>query len=402
MYEDILIIIIAIIGSFIIMYLGIFQLDNNKKIINFNENFVETEYAKVVDLYDKGNKSFSDFMREEDSSNKLKLFNNELNMNNEFNYLELNTQPLELFGYYDDSLTFVNGYKDGVSEEFVNQFYYKDDDKIYFTPINALQIGKKTVDYFNLHTAISNGKLFEDRDYYNASNEISVILGYEYLNLYNIGDFFETTYLFSPIKCEVIGFFETNTNEIYFSYEFFPVVHNSLKSSGFIPYKSAEEGILARDLIEKIGDKYGLLYTTTNIKGESEYNASLYSSLYLNNTFLVISILFMIFIIVITFVIQRSRLKRNMKLYSIRLFNGMSILKLKGIIFFQISFNILFECLISCIIFYLLNYQLFYHNYIYIMIKWVFILHILISIFICFIFNFYVKNINLYMAIRRK
>lgn len=421
---DITIIIIAIISSLILMYLCIFQIDNNRKIINFNENFVETKYAKIVDLYDtKLNESFSDFMRKEDSSDKLKSFNKELLTNNQFNYLELNDQPIETFGYYDGPLFFVNGYERGNSE-LANQI---DGNKMYFTPISAFQIGKKAADYFSLHTAISNGKFFHDKDYeYDGKEEISVVLGYDYSSIYKIGDSFETTYLFCPIKCNVIGFIEKNTTipyngrmltldkyvimpffdivneKIDFAYEFFSIVHYSLKTSGFIPYKNVEQGILAKKLIENIGDKYELKYTTTVIGGENNYNEALNSSLYLNNRFLIVSILFMFFIIVSTLVIQRNKLRRNMKLYSIYLFNGMSISKLKKILFFHLFINLLLAWLISCFVFYLLNFRLYNYSSIIFIMKWVFILHIVIVVFSCFLFNCYMNSINIYMAIRRE
>jgi len=292
----ILIISLTVIGLFIITYLGASNHSNNKHLAIYTSNFEENEFVKIHDNYDgKGEKSFSEVIRDKSYVDKYKSFYNDLISSNKFTYIELNAQPLEAFSKepYTGDLTFIYGYEDGVAPEVVNQKTKLNGNDTYFSPIKAIQIGDIAVKYLKLQDKLSSGQLFEDEDYnFNKNNEINVILGYEYSKAYKIGDSFEITYITVPIKCKVIGFLEKNTllpynskmltldtyiimpffniidyNDVNGDFERFYIIHYSLKSSGFIPYKSTEEGIEIRNEIQLLGKENGLSYTTDYIKG---------------------------------------------------------------------------------------------------------------------------------------
>lgn len=166
---------------------------NENKIFCFQIADTYTDDEQLTDLLDQNN-----------SINSLKKFNKDIN--NNFNFLEITMQPLEVIGqFYHGGNDFVVTPRS--KKDLKNQKVNLKGKKVYVTPLKAIQIGKYAFNtYFN---KVEDGHGFNNSDFiYESNNDIPVILGNEYKNYYNLGDIIEVNYLEQNVKLIIIGFFE--------------------------------------------------------------------------------------------------------------------------------------------------------------------------------------------------
>lgn len=240
----------------------------------------ETKFFQIIDNYDNdGYPSFEEFMNGTDIVNNLKQFH--LNLKEDFKLKEFSFQPVQQLTYYDKDKIFI---REGSrlnekvviegEDRFVNTFYTITIDE-YFSE--------------QLSSKISEGRIFEKKDFVFQEENISIILGDSYRSYYTIGDVLNFNYLSENFKFEVVGFFSKDTKFVsgakeyvldkYICLPFFNLNLSdfSNRSEKFreIYYMSRTNGyIFANDNYEKLKSEieayaktYGFFYTLT----ENEY-----------------------------------------------------------------------------------------------------------------------------------
>lgn len=159
------------------------------------------EYWQVIDVYDREReKTLKDLLNEADSLQRLKTMNQALH--DKYPYLECIDQPIEYIGWYEGNKV--------SDEKLRNQEVCIEDQFVYITPLEALQISEETQNYFTL--SCIEGRLFTPNDFDGTeSAQVPVILGNHYLEDYNIGDEINCYYLFKNISLKIIGFLKPNS-----------------------------------------------------------------------------------------------------------------------------------------------------------------------------------------------
>lgn len=94
--------------------------------------------------------------------------------------------------------------------------------------VNLINITDHFIDYFNLK--LHSGQLFEGSDFSNVSDEIPIIMGYSFIEKYNIGQ----TVTVDDHNYKIIGFLENN--QYYMGYKSAFGSDLSLNKSILVPY----------------------------------------------------------------------------------------------------------------------------------------------------------------------
>ena len=139
-------------------------------------------------------------------------------LNQQFEYIVIRFNALVYTGYYANDIRFVDTPPfviDGLEDtDFVNQqvidLY---GNSFLATPLRGVQMGRMLISEFD--DSILIGRNFVEEDFYmNSYNDVvSIILGYEYIGIYDIGDIIELQLHASKvIESHVIGFFEEGMN----------------------------------------------------------------------------------------------------------------------------------------------------------------------------------------------
>lgn len=243
------------------------------------------QHYKVIDRYGvDDNPSYSDLFDSENSLERLKSLNSELNST--FDFFELHIQSLEYIGYYAGDEKFVNG------KERINQRVEDiEGNEMIITPLKTVMLGEAYYSYFD--DCIENGRNFiaDDFSVNSADEEINIILGYEYMDTYNIGDTLHLSLHLKDLTYKVIGFYKQNTfieyldSEIIFDQaiimpfyninyspadefnEKYQEIYYTQKNEGFIRIPKQDEEINENvfngylEKIEILSEKYDLVYS---------------------------------------------------------------------------------------------------------------------------------------------
>lgn len=184
----------------------------------YKNNLINTQYAELYRRYGfDDNPQMSELFAEKDSLQRLKDFNHDLNQY--FNYYEVfKVQGVDYVeGYYKGSPKFVTGYDRG-EDGFMNQKISTAEGFYYLTSIEAVQIGLRAMEDFDLSGKVERGRCFYSEDYVVKTKlkEMPVLLGYEYEEFYELGDQIKVNYIDYPVMLKVIGFLR---KESYCPYE---------------------------------------------------------------------------------------------------------------------------------------------------------------------------------------
>lgn len=164
-------------------------------------------YYQLSDNYGvNGNPGVMEFFETEKSLEKLKNFNDKLKT--EFDYNELHHQPLVYNDYFENDKEF--SYGGIINEEIYNE---ENQESTYQTKLNTLIIGKTL--YNNLDNDIEDGRNFTVDDFIvdSPNKEISIILGSDYKDIYNIGDKLNLSLHEKELKFKVIGFLKNDVQK---------------------------------------------------------------------------------------------------------------------------------------------------------------------------------------------
>ena len=250
----------------------------------------QTNYYLIKNMYGvDSNPQPSDFFAENDSLERLKDFNKELH--NNFDYIEIYFQPLYVIGKYNNGVNFV--YDE--NPELVNQeVEINKYGNTYVTPIKSVQLDNK----INLSSYIDTGKWFSAADYDIADEqqEISIVLGHGYNDIYKLNDIITLNLHEKDVKFKVIGFLNEGSTirEGHINAELDEYIVLPSFSTNYIPetedeskyqkilYLEKNTGLISnvadysaiKDEIQNIADKYSLLYTVDENAIELSYNWS--------------------------------------------------------------------------------------------------------------------------------
>ncbi|MCM3337976.1 ABC transporter [Paenibacillus sp. MER TA 81-3] len=121
-------------------------------------------------------------------------------------YIYAFTQPAKLLDYDDaNKEIFRSYYEEGkrIKPSMIDNIgpYYS---------IKAMQMNKQAIDHFRI--TVMDGQPFDIEDFKNVnSKNIPVLLGYEYKNIYQVGDVIKGKYLFEDINFHIKGFVKENS-----------------------------------------------------------------------------------------------------------------------------------------------------------------------------------------------
>lgn len=254
---------------------------------NYDFDYSTCLNYKVVDNYGQpGHERFRTILHRENTFAQYVNLLEGLNNADNFRYIEAYDVLLQYVGFYQNGNSFIPGYGTLPEEEletFIDQRAKAEDGSIIpITNIKGALISEKAfTEDLSLQDHIIGGNAFSASDFLYNGNRIPVLLGYDYLELYHIGD--EITVLYSgyPLELKVTGFLD-NTSSVHrgstdisldtymvlpsFDIEaeyvknnqIFSNTHYSHKTRGFFSVtKSVEEAIHE---FEEIVEKSGLDY----------------------------------------------------------------------------------------------------------------------------------------------
>ncbi|MBO4909225.1 MAG: ABC transporter permease [Lachnospiraceae bacterium] len=174
----------------------------------FSEIYEENQFYTIMDNL-VGDKEY--MHTDPEMIPVFKRFYNLLLNSESFEYVELYDNPVYLDDYNGPENN-VSGYEHGNTIE--SQTYEFVDDKGIVTKstcVKAVWFGLNTIPFFDLK--ISEGRGFTEEDLIlDPGKPISVILGYSYKDLYDVGDVLSIKYVFNESKAEIIGFLDEGSN----------------------------------------------------------------------------------------------------------------------------------------------------------------------------------------------
>lgn len=132
------------------------------------------------------------------------------NLNEDLDFNTFIHQSLSYSGYYDGDLRFIDaGSRVEHVDRMKNQRVFDwDGNEYYHTPIKATFLGRSI--YHHYDTSIIKGRNFVEPDFeVNSPDEpINVVLGFSYLDTYDIGDVFQLSLYLQGIDFRVVGFYK--------------------------------------------------------------------------------------------------------------------------------------------------------------------------------------------------
>jgi hypothetical protein len=135
-----------------------------------------------------------------------------------FDYLPIYVNPVYIDGYSGPDENTDNYEHGGTVESRTVEFENADGSTSDAVALKACWVEAETISYFDLKA--EEGRLFEEGDFYFDPDEnISVILGHNYADTYDVGDIICVHFIFSQSPAVVAGFLEKGSN-IYNSRSF--------------------------------------------------------------------------------------------------------------------------------------------------------------------------------------
>lgn len=162
----------------------------------------DKRYYQVVDEYDTRRfteEELNEIYSREDFVENLQLYNGALENSHTYQFIGMNTMPIEIIGHWDKPDNLVNGYG---HKDLKNQNVEFEGDRIEITPVDALQVTKES------QSELFHRAIFQNNDFRQNGNAISLILGSGFKEYYKIGDQIEFIYLEKKWKGIVTGFLE--------------------------------------------------------------------------------------------------------------------------------------------------------------------------------------------------
>lgn len=185
---------------------------------NYDFDYSTCMNYKVLDNYGlPGHERFRTILHRENTFAQYVKLLEKFNSADNFRYIEAYDVLLQYVGSYQNGNSFIPGYGTLPEEEletFINQRAKAEDGSIIsITNIKgALISGKAFTEDLSLQDHIFRGNVFSASDFLYNGNRIPVLLGYDYLDLYQIGDEITVLYAGYPLELKVIGFLDDTSS----------------------------------------------------------------------------------------------------------------------------------------------------------------------------------------------
>ena len=238
----------------------------------------ELDYYFMGSLYGMGdNPSFSSLFDAPDGLSRLKEFYTELNK--AIHRVEYHPQSLDYVGNYAGDVKFsANGSVNGLG-----------DDNNYHTSLKTLMVGRAIRSTFD--DVLEAGSNFQEEDFTveAVTDVIPVILGYDYMGIYDVGDELSLSLHTQPLTFQVIGFLQKNA-VLHFNQdipldqhiivpfydiayeptdavnEYYQEVYYSQKCEGFVGMDATADAEQMFQDVRALAEEYELLYAVTPVK----------------------------------------------------------------------------------------------------------------------------------------
>lgn len=313
------------------------------KIIDFDNKNIKSIYMRISDVYGTENqKSLSDFFSEKDALQRMKNLNKFMNEN--FDYIEYDIQNLLIKKDFQ--------YKEEFRVDYDTSFYGENDE--FGISLKSIQVGEKAYDIFELEKQLDKGNGFtSDNFVFTDQNNIPVILGYDYIDLVNIGDNLMFEYLFKDISVTVVGFLQKdafislNDNIVFVDqYIILPSLNledtpvnledkqfqellYSTKNWGYIKINDGDDYYNYKNKIDNICKELDLKYIA-NESYVTDYIRNISNTMNSSKGIFLIASIILLFAMSTIFVfVHIWNYNKNKKTYAIHLICGCSMLKLK-------------------------------------------------------------------------
>lgn len=152
-------------------------------------------YQLIDGYYDPD--EFQAFMDEPNALNILKNYYNALNNASSFQYLAMFNQSImieDINGVFPEELTVNNSRQ--------------------LKSVDAFQINEQAGEYFKLD--VIKGRMFQQGDFEDDGSVLPVLMGSNYIDIFEVGDRLSATYHQKEVELEIIGFLRENTI-VYFN-----------------------------------------------------------------------------------------------------------------------------------------------------------------------------------------
>lgn len=270
---------ICSVGCMFMSYCCLFLALGNLKTVNQitkNDNIKEFERVlKITDDYDSiSNESLYAFFNKKDTSNKLEEAYSKILDSFGERYYEIGEQAVEYIGKCDLNVEFILGGDEARNQEI-------DEIQQIITPLKSIQLGEKTIENIKLDQKIQMGNNFLHDDYILNGKIISLILGNDYKEEFDLGDTISFFYLGEQFTGKVNAFAKEGTSvhvgeenivldnliimpsiRTLKSYEntIFAKTLALIRTEGFVLYKNEQEYKNIVEQILQIREDTGVLY----------------------------------------------------------------------------------------------------------------------------------------------
>lgn len=189
----------------------VLSFSTKKSANNYKETFTETRYYKIHDnLVGDAEKSF---FSSPSAIEKIRCFYNELKTSEEFEYLEMYTQPIYI-GDFKGNITSIYQSDYGESDRSCEKDLTLSNGLTgRFTEVKAIWVSGNVFDSFQID--ITGRKFFLEEFTYSKDDRIPVILGDKYREFYDVGEVFPAHFIFFDGEAEIIGFMGEDANVWY-------------------------------------------------------------------------------------------------------------------------------------------------------------------------------------------
>lgn len=382
-----------------------YSIDSSIGLKQYEESYINRRY---FNLYPDARET-TEINKEDRLKNMIDCYNE---LSEKFMYDASYNHPLFIEkNIFKGNETFLDGYEDG----------YADKDSEYLG-VKGYLIGKYFKDVENVE--MESGRYFLDDEFkYSESRGLPVILGADYKEFYNIGDYFELDYC-GKINVYVIGFLKDdafildNNNKVYlnrymlipsFDIEYNELSNDEEKKMMDFHYDVKLMGrlVLNRDELDKknefqdILNKYKLysyyLYNKTE-SAEKVYYEQQENAMVMKGLALII----FIFTLISLMISMISKVYKNIKKYSIHILIGARPSRVMKFVLIESIVIYFLSSIISIIILFIM-YRLGLNPYVFDIRIWT---SIIVGIFILIIVSYYailkkIKTMGISQLLRR-
>lgn len=324
------------------------------------ERYNNMFYYSILDQGDEDG-TYKKYRTSEMEYINLKNFVNEIRNTDKIIYLSNVCHPIDIINQ-NIPLKFTFNYEIGDNN---NPQFIEDEsgEKDLYTWVKGCQISKESKELFDLRMDL--GTFFDDEDYKLKDYSINIILGYEYRNLFQLGDEIDLELFFSKFKGKVIGFLSKDSNIIrkegIVNLDRYVLIPSFIEMDKSINYdfrsillaEQANGEIVTFDksidipkIISKTSNKYATLqFNVRNVDGdltEGMLGISMYALKYIR----LLNTIIIVFTIISISLIMIAKLNSEHYRYGVQIFSGASMRDIIN----QIVFEILLLVLLSIII----------------------------------------------------